>query len=137
MGHDTEVVRGSPLSELYRKAYNGRRIVLTRNSRIRASCLFRVIRLTSPVLEDQLRQVLRELALPIDDDQLFTRCDLCNVRVEPVEKASVKDRVPPHVYHKQEAFYACPSCHRIYWAATHWQRACALFDRLRKDVNHA
>jgi len=131
MGYDTEVVRGIPVSELYRKAYNGRRIVLTRNRRVKASCLFHVIHLNSLMLEDQLRQVIRELSLPIDDDQLFTRCDCCNVPVEPVEKPLVKDRVPPHVYHKQTAFYTCPSCHRVYWAATHWQRARALFESIK------
>lgn len=130
MGYDTAAVRAIPLTQLYRKAYNERRIVLTRNHRIGASCLFRVIRLTSPMLEDQLRQLIHELSLAIDDEQLFTRCDRCNVPVEPIEKTNVKDTVPPYVYQKQEEFYTCPSCKRIYWAATHWHRARALFGRL-------
>jgi len=131
MGHDTLLVQRLPFTELYRNAYNEQRIVLTRNRRIGASCLFRVIHLSSPLLEDQLRQVLQELRLPINQEHLFTRCDVCNVPVEPIEKPCVKDRVPPHVYHKQQEFYICPSCHRIYWAASHWQRARAVFERIK------
>ena len=132
MGYDTVSVRSLPFTVLYRTAYNEQRIVLTRNRRIKTSRLFRVIHLTSPVLEEQLRQVLRELNLTIDDKKLFTRCDVCNVPVEPIEKARVKDRVPPHVFHKQQTFYTCPSCQRIYWAATHWERARALFEKIKQ-----
>jgi uncharacterized protein with PIN domain len=131
MGYDTALARALPLSALYRKAYNERRIVVTRTRRVGASCLFRVVHLTSPMLESQLRQLIHELKLPVDEGQLFTRCDVCNVSVEPIEKPHVKDRVPPYVYHKQEGFYTCPSCHRIYWAATHWQRARTLFEKIK------
>lgn len=131
MGFDTARVEGLSVSELYRTAYSERRIVLTRNARIGTSHLFRVIHLRSPHLEDQLRQLLSELHLTIDEETLFTRCDVCNVPVEPIEKPRVKDRVPPHVYHTQQTFHTCPSCHRVYWAATHWQRARALLEKLR------
>ena len=131
MGHDTVRVAGVPLTHLYRKAYNERRIVLTRNRRVGASCLLRVVHLSSPHVEDQLRQVVDELHLVIDGDALFTRCDVCNVPVEPIEKPRVRDRVPPHVYHTQQTFFTCPLCHRIYWAATHWHRARALLEKLK------
>jgi len=123
MGYDAAWMPGRSVRELYRLAYNERRVLVTRNKRLRASSLFPVVHLTSPNLEEQLRQLIHERSLAVDDEQLFTRCNLCNVPVEPIEKSRVKDRVPPHVYHTQETFRACPSCKRIYWAATHWQRA--------------
>jgi uncharacterized protein with PIN domain len=131
MGYDTAIVKGLPRTDLYRKAYNERRIVVTRNRHIGASCLFRVVHLASSLLEEQLQQVVRELTLAIDDERLFTRCDICNVPVEPIERSVVKARVPPYVYAKQQDFYTCPSCQRIYWAATHWHRARALIERLK------
>lgn len=130
MGYDTAWVRKAALTALYRQAYNERRIVLTRNSRIKASCLFRVVHLASAQLEEQLQQLIQELGLAIEDEQLFTRCDRCNVPVEPIAKAAIKDHVPPYVYHHQERFYTCSSCKRIYWAATHWQRAQQLLTRV-------
>ena len=137
MGYDTVWVKGLSLAALYRQAYTERRVVLTRNCRVRASCLFRVVHLTSPILDEQLRQLTRELSLTPDEEQLFTRCNICNVPVEPIEKRKVKSRVPPHVFHTQTTFYVCPSCQRIYWAASHWQRANRVFERLKQEARHA
>ncbi|MBI3319090.1 MAG: hypothetical protein HYZ89_00665 [Candidatus Omnitrophica bacterium] len=130
MGYDTAQAEGASLSAVYRTAYNERRIVLTRNSRVKESRLFRVVHLRSTLLEEQLRQLVRELPLAASEERWFTRCDRCNVPVEPIERALVKERVPPYVYETQRTFRACPSCHRIYWAATHWHRARALFGRI-------
>lgn len=137
MGYDTVWVKGFSPTELYRQAYTERRVVLTRNRRIRASCLFRVVHVTSPVLDEQLRQLIRELGLIVDEEQLFTRCNLCNVPVEPIEKVQVKSRVPPHVFHNQRQFFTCPACQRIYWAASHWQRTNRRFARLKQEADHA
>lgn len=130
LGYDTVLVTTQPRTELYRTAYRDQRIVVTRNRTIGASCLFRVVQLASPHLEPQLRQLREELRLSIDEDRRLTRCDVCNVPVEPIENARVKDHVPPHVYHTQARFWTCPSCRRIYWAATHYQRVCTMLKRL-------
>ncbi len=132
MGYDTAIGPTKSLTELYRWAYNEGRIVVTRNRKVGASCLFRVIQLTSTERDAQLRQITQELRLPVHEAQFFSRCDVCNVPVQPIAKTQVKDRVPPYVYTHQEAFHACPSCQRIYWAATHWQRACAVFEKLKR-----
>ena len=130
-GHDTILMTAQPLSALYRRAYNESRIVVTRNHRVKASTLFRVVHLERQDLTQQLRQLMQQVGLTIDQASVFSRCDVCNVEVEPIDKAQVKDRVPPYVFQTQQRFHRCPTCHRIYWAATHWQRACRLFDRLR------
>jgi len=137
MGYDAATASATPLSALYRLAHNEARVVVTRNRRVQAGRLVRVIHLASQHLEEQLRQVAQELSLPIEPSKAFSRCDVCNVAVEPIEKARVKDRVPPYVFQTQQAFHQCPACHRIYWAATHYQRARQVFDRLRQEVRRA
>lgn len=137
MGYDTEIVAAQPLSALYRKAYNESRVIVTRNQRVRASSLFRVVQLASPTLPDQLRQLRGELELTAGTGRAFSRCDVCNAEVQPMERSLAKERVPPYVYQTQRAFSACPSCQRVYWAATHWQRVRRLFDRLSEDATHA
>ena len=132
LGYDTTWQPAQPVSALYRRAYNESRIVVTRDGRIGASCLFRVIQLTSTDRDAQLQQILQTLRLDVDHARPFSRCDVCNVPVQPIERASVKTRVPPYVYTTQQTFHACPSCQRIYWAATHWQRARAVFERLKQ-----
>lgn len=130
-GYDVEVMPAQPLAALYRRACNEGRAIVTRNGRVKASCLFRVVRIASGRLEDQMKQLVREIGLSIDEEQMFSRCDRCNEELEDIEKAAVKERVPPYVYQTQQAFYTCPSCQRIYWAATHYERAQGFFKRLR------
>ena len=136
-GHDTIIDSAKPLSELYRRAYNEGRTVITRNHLVKASPLFRVIHLESERLEEQLRQLIGVGVLSIDESAVFSRCDVCNVVVELIEKAQVKDRVPPYVFQTQEALHICPSCQRVYWAATHWQRTRQFLTRLREETSHA
>ncbi len=131
-GHDVAMMPAVPLTALYRTAYQQGRVVLTRNGRVKGSCLFRVVRIASEQLEDQMKQLVREIGLSIDEEQMFSRCDRCNAELEDIEKSAVKDRVPPYVYQTQQAFYACPSCQRIYWAATHYARAQQFFKRLQE-----
>lgn len=132
-GYDTAQRPAQPFSALYRQAYHDGRIVVTRNGRIGASCLFRVVRLTSHELNAQLQQLMRELGLMIRSGCALTRCDQCNVRVEPVEKSAVAGRVPPYVFQTQPVFHECPRCRRIYWMATHVERIARRFERLGKS----
>jgi len=129
MGYDAAQQAAEPLAALYCRAHSENRVVVTRHRRIGASCLFRVVQLTGTALEEQLAQLVRELAWRPAADR-FTRCDRCNVPLESVEKSTIESRVPPYVYRTQERFTTCPSCRRIYWAATHCDRVQRLFERL-------
>ncbi len=130
MGHDATLAKNVALPDLYRQAYNDERVVLTRNAHVSSSGLFRVVHIESPTLGEQLQQVARELGIAVREEDLFTRCDRCNVPVEPIDKAAVQDRVPPFVFETQQTFVTCPSCNRIYWDATHCRRLRATFQTL-------
>jgi uncharacterized protein with PIN domain len=132
MGYDAVLSPAQPLSGLYQRAYNESRVIVTRNRRVKSSHLFRIIHVESQRLAEQLQQLMRELCLSLDSHLAFSRCDVCNVEVEPIDKPLVKDRVPAYVFHTQPLFRACPACRRIYWAATHWQRIKASFDRINR-----
>jgi uncharacterized protein with PIN domain len=136
MGHDAALAPATPLTALYQRAYQESRVVVTRNRRVKTSCLFRVVQLNGRILEEQLRQMLQEVPALRQMDQAFKRCDQCNVAVEPIEKAMVQDKVPPYVFQTQERFHTCPVCHRVYWAATHWQRTSERLNRLQQDALH-
>ena len=51
---------------------------------------------------------------------MFSRCIICNVELEDIDKAKVKDKVPEYVFKTQGEFITCPKCQRIYWQGTHW-----------------
>jgi uncharacterized protein with PIN domain len=77
------------------------------------------VRETSP--RRQLREVLRRfdltgLAAP------FTRCIVCNGLLQPAEKETVKDALPPKILETQTGFLRCESCGRVYWKGSHYDR---------------
>lgn len=70
---------------------------------------------------EQLIEVLRRFdlwrsALP------FRRCLHCNTVLHQVSKDDVIDRLPEKVRVFYSDFNACPSCGRIYWMGTHFER---------------
>lgn len=130
-GYDTLVTSAIPLSRLYQRAVNEGRVVVTRNGKVRAGVLLRVVPLQERTLEAQLHRLVVEGLVEVSRAAVFSRCDVCNALVEPVAKSTVESHVPPYVFQTQHTFHRCPSCQRIYWAATHWQRASALLARIR------
>ena len=52
----------------------------------------------------------------------FARCLHCNELLRPEEKSSVVERLPEKVRELYLDFTRCPSCGRIYWEGTHFQK---------------
>jgi len=106
------------------------RILLTRTRRVQekhgsSSLIF--IRANDPF--DQLREVINALGLKFEDTRPFSRCIECNVSIEPIEKESVRNRVPDYVWDTQENFQQCGRCRKIFWPGSHTQRS---MERIRR-----
>lgn len=110
-------------SELKLEALRGSRVLLTRDHEVAETCLpVRVLLVSDDLVENQLRQVVKEVGLA-RDGRSFTRCLVCNDLLVDVERESVRDSVPTYVFRTQERFKRCPACGRVYWEATHVSRA--------------
>ena len=120
LGYDCEYFTEDSLVSLSIKSLQEDRVILTRNVRLSARAGYKVVHIKSDFAKEQLIQVLDDLKLETDEDAMFTRCTICNLLLEPVEKKEAKDKVPPFVYETNENFVRCPECRRIYWHGTHW-----------------
>ncbi len=126
MGYDTLFFRDIEDGLLVEMAMKEGRVVVTRDTqiakrRVAANGSLRVILSRDDDPKRQLMQVLKEMNLDCRQMQ-FTRCLECNRRLLPRSKEEVKDTVPPYVFRTQTRYMQCPSCRRIYWQGTHWQR---------------
>lgn len=70
---------------------------------------------------DQLRQVAGAFDLTVF--RPFSRCLRCNVALVTVDKEAVRGRLWPYVCRTQEHIRECPCCRRLFWGATHRDRA--------------
>ncbi|MGD0072972.1 MAG: Mut7-C RNAse domain-containing protein [Candidatus Binataceae bacterium] len=96
------------------------RIALTRDKRLRTAS--DVLFIESNYFREQLRQVLERF--PFDPRaHAFTRCSGCNEPLIEVSRELVRHRVPLFVYASHETFAECERCGRVYWNATHLERA--------------
>jgi hypothetical protein len=65
------------------------------------------------------------LQLSPDPARQFTRCTRCNTRLETVEEAVVRDRLPEGVRDRGQVILHCPSCDQLYWRGSHVDRILA------------
>ena len=61
----------------------------------------------------------------------FTRCRECNTLLEEVPREAVTDRVPEKVRGLYTRFKRCPTCARMYWEGSHYDRMKGVIARLR------
>jgi len=110
------------------------RILLTRTERVRDGKLLQeCIFITSNNPFEQLRQVIDTLGIIYTDTHPFSRCIRCNIRIQPVDKGSVRGSVPDFIWQTRDIFQICGRCRRIFWPGSHTQRShdiiMRLFDR--------
>lgn len=124
-GHD--VVYEAPFDDLALVDRSRRedRVLLTRDRELARRRGVRCLLIEGQEIDGQLSQVLRLFPAPAAG----SRCLRCNVPLESVPLSAVQDFVPPYVRQHQRDYWLCPSCRRVYWQGTHWQR---IQERLRR-----
>jgi uncharacterized protein with PIN domain len=80
-------------------------------------------------IEEQVEEVLERFHLH-NEIKEFTRCLECNELLKPVAKEKIISQLPPKVARIQNEFYFCPSCKKIFWKGTHYQRMLSFIKRL-------
>jgi uncharacterized protein with PIN domain len=137
MGYDALLFRGKDDGEMVKTALQEERVILTRDTHILKRRAATTGRLNVLLIEEDTPEAqLQQVAGAFDLDytyQPFSRCLECNELLVERSKEDVRNRVPPHVFKTQAQYMECPSCHRIYWQGTHWQRMTEDLNRLREQ----
>ncbi len=135
MGYDTLFFRDIDDGQLVELALREGRVLVTRDTqiarrRVAVSGRLRVVLTRDDDPKRQLRHVMEELNLDWRGTE-FTRCLECNRPLLPRGREEVKDLVPPYVFRTQAQYVQCPSCGRVYWQGTHWQRMKQALEEMR------
>ena len=133
LGFDTDYYRAISDDELLERSLREDRILLTRDSDlVKRKRLKHSIFIESEVPIEQVRQVLKDGRLKLDGSSILSRCLICNVKTEPIDREKAKNLVPPYVFRTQKKFSHCPECERIYWGATHTDN---ILQKLKEKLN--
>jgi uncharacterized protein with PIN domain len=120
LGYDTAYFPHLDDDQLVHLARAEGRLLLTRDRGLARRRGLQCLLIGSNRLEEQLSQVLTDLALT--EAHPFSRCPVCNTPLQEVEKPGLEGRVPAHIFRTHKDFSLCPNCDRIYWPGTHWAR---------------
>lgn len=128
-GFDAAYENGLRDSEIAELARRDQRIVLTKDRALLKRSIIdygRLVRATHP--EDQLLETLQFFGLtgPFD---FFSRCLLCNRKLQPIEKADILPRLEPKTKKYFTTFKTCPDCDRIYWRGSHCDAMAAKLEK--------
>ncbi len=126
MGYDTAYPEPGPDRDLIDRARKEGRILLTRDKEL-AARVPGAVQVRSDELEVQIREVAGVLGLRLVDP--LSRCSLCNEVLVPAPPEDVKALVPEAVRSRHHEFWQCPSCKRVYWQGSHW-------DKMVERLNH-
>lgn len=122
LGYDAEFRPELPDPALLGLAQRDGRILVTRDRALhRRARGVRCVLVTASDPRRQTAEVLRALP-PHHPPRPWTRCLVCNGRLEPADRDRVLQRVPDHVAVAHDRFLACPGCGRVYWAGSHTAR---------------
>lgn len=122
LGFDTLHENAFSDETIRRLAADEGRIVLTRDREllkcadVARGCYVRALKPEAQLREVAARYDLAARAQP------FTLCLKCNLRLQPVAKAAVADRLPDQVRAQQQDFWRCAGCDRVYWPGSHYRR---------------
>ena len=60
----------------------------------------------------------------------FSRCTVCNGKIEIIDKEDVVEQLLPRVAKTYETFRRCTGCNRIYWQGSHYSKIKATIEEL-------
>jgi uncharacterized protein len=137
LGFDVLHTVPAPDDELAAISSREHRILLTRDvgllKRREVRCGY-FVRGTDP--RAQLSEIVKRFCLA-DAIAPFTRCVVCNTPLEHVDKAAIEDRLPARTAELHDDFLRCPTCGRVYWKGSHYDRMRALIDRIKREASEA
>ena len=120
-GIDSAYSRSLSLPSLIKTAIAEERSILTRRRDIDLSdCPVSVYCVQSNYPHEQLKDVIKQFAISLDQANYFSRCLLCNKALDRLDKSNALGKVPDYVTSTVSDFSQCPGCNKIYWKGTHY-----------------
>ncbi|KXA96501.1 hypothetical protein AKJ38_03165 [candidate division MSBL1 archaeon SCGC-AAA259I14] len=70
----------------------------------------------------QLLKISESVDGDVEIDLNNSRCPVCNGKLKAKGKSFVSGKVPKNVLEKNDKFWRCEDCGKIYWQGSHWKK---------------
>lgn len=126
LGYDSKYESSAEDQELIKMGEKQRRIIVTKDEGLtrgaeKAGLMAVLIRGNDEI--EQIAQIAQKIGISsFSVDQDTSRCVDCNGKLEPIDKFRILNKVPEGIYQRQEKFWICSDCKKIYWQGTHYDK---------------
>jgi hypothetical protein len=122
LGYDVLYLRQGRDEEILEGLREGR-ILLTRDRRAGPwHGRGRVVVVEANKPETQLRELVAQLGLTMEETVFLSRCIECNRVLSAVSREEVRDEVPEYIWQTHGSFQRCADCGRVYWSGSHAEK---------------
>jgi uncharacterized protein with PIN domain len=130
LGFDT-IFESDVSSQWFYEHLEQERVLLTRIAENRKRFAARsLVFIEADDVYEQLRQVVDELAISMNDSRPFSRCIRCNTPIVAVNKETVYGLVPDYIWETHDEFNRCRRCEKIFWPGSHTERSMEVIKKL-------
>jgi uncharacterized protein with PIN domain len=127
LGLDTAYQNNYQKNELIKISIDEKRVILTKDkSLLKRNEVTHGYWIRNNYPEKQILEVVERFHLK-NEIKEFTRCLQCNTELKIQDKKDIEEKLPPKVREKQNEFYYCSFCKKIYWKGTH-------FEKMKADI---
>jgi len=131
MGFDVYYKNDLLDEEIVKISLKERRAILTRDIGIlKRTEVTHAYFIRTDKVEKQTEEVIIRFDLQ-NEMKEFSRCLECNELLKSIKKETIIKQLPPKVAQTQNEFYQCPSCKKIYWKGTHYERMLSYIKSLK------
>lgn len=138
LGYDSKYDSSIDDSDLIKIGEKQRRIIITKDENLCKSA--EKVGVNTVLIRgndeiEQIFQVATKVGLGnfvIDTNS--SRCVNCNGKLEPIDKIRIMNKVPSGIYERQEKFWMCHDCKKIYWEGTHFEKLQEFVQRLNQRL---
>lgn len=138
LGYDTKYDSKVEDAELIKIGEKQRRIIVTKDEALTRGA--EKVGVTTVLIRgndeiEQIFQVATKVGLSnFSIDTNSSRCVSCNGKLSPIEKIRIMDKVPDGIYERQEKFWVCSDCKKIYWEGTHFEKLQEFAEKLNQRL---
>lgn len=138
LGYDTKYDSKVEDAELIKIGEKQRRIIVTKDEALTRGA--EKVGVTTVLIRgndeiEQIFQVATKVGLSnFSIDTNSSRCVNCNGKLSPIEKIRIMDKVPDGIYERQEKFWVCSDCKKIYWEGTHFEKLQEFAEKLNQRL---
>jgi uncharacterized protein with PIN domain len=122
LSYDAEYVANLKDEEIIKRAKEEERILLTSDRDLREKASKRgceVLLIEEKTEPERLVSIAERYNIALEFSPERARCPRCNGELHEIPKASIEGLVPEKVFQRQDRFWRCTLCGKIYWRGTH------------------